>query len=105
MNDTIEISDFVAGLLHTSESLADEIRRISISIFLSIVGEKFPNVTESQRSEQGIGKSVQDNVCVAMSDQMPIEFDFDTAELKGTAFSQSVCVVSDTDAWEVGHDQ
>jgi hypothetical protein len=85
----------------SSDRFMQKVGTIAIMVFCSIVWEKSANILLCDRTQDGIGNRVQQDISIAMTDAMHLAIDVDAPDAKWTSVAKSVGVVSKShsDRW------
>ena len=98
---TIHVGNFHSMVPQSSDRFMQKVGTIAISVFLSIVWEQSSNILLRDRTEDGIGHRVQQDISITVTDAMYLAIDVDAPDAKWTAVAKSVGVVSKShsDRW------
>lgn len=97
-DDTIEIHDFHAVVPEPGKSFAEKVGTVTIAILFGTVWKQPSDVFFGDRSENGVGDCVQEDVGVTVPNPMNLRRNVNPADSQGAAVAQPVRVVSEADA-------
>lgn len=97
MDHTIDIHQAKSRRLHSLPSEPQHLAAVASAIGGIGIRKLLTNVAKRSGAKQGIGDCVEQNICVAMPNQVPVEGNLQPAESQRSAVGQSMRVVPQPD--------
>jgi hypothetical protein len=98
-DDAIEVDDAKPGGGDLLPGDLQHFTRVASAISLLGVGKQLANVAQRGGSQQGVGDGVQQDIGIAMADQVLVVGDVDPAEPERSARRKPMSVVPDSNPW------